>query len=145
MDRAKVVGGIRNGLIIFVIMVGMVWANTWYRGHGQYTEGEKDFAAGDYKMAITEYGTAIRMYTPLGGYVPASLSRLWEIGEGYEKTGQYDWALISYRELRSGLYAVRSFYSPYSEWIDRSEERIEQVLALQRAKEQAASGKTGTP
>lgn len=145
MDRAKVVGGIRNGLIIFAIMAGMVWANTYYRGHSQYSAGEVAFNAGNYKEAITDYGTAIRMYTPMGGYVEGSVERLWQIGEGYEKAGQPDWALISYRELRSALYAVRSFYTPYQDWITRSEARIDQVLAAQRAKEQAPPATSGTP
>lgn len=142
MDKKKAARFARNGLIVFVIMTGMVWANTYYRGSSQYALGEKAFEAGDYKNAIAGYGTAVRMYTPLAGYVPASLDRLWYMGEGFEKTGQYDRALIAFRDLRSGIYAIRSFYTPYEEWIGRCDERIERVLALQKQKEQAPA-KTG--
>ncbi len=143
MDWKKVAHFARTGLIVFVILTGMVWANTYYRGSYQYKLGEKAFKVGDYKDAIADYSTAVRMYTPFAGYVPASLERMWSIGEGYEKSGQYDWALIAYREVRSSIYAIRSFYTPYEEWIGRSDERIERVLAFQKQKEQAAS-KTGT-
>lgn len=142
MDKKKVVLFIRNGLLIFVLFIAMVWANTYYRGRAQYMEGEGYFKAGKFKEAITCYGTSVRMYTPLAGYVPASLDRLWEMGEGYQNAGQLDWALIAYRDLRSSIYAIRSFYTPYEEWIARADERIDQVLALQSQKEKASETKS---
>jgi hypothetical protein len=139
MDKAKVLRFIKHGVVIFLIMFAMVWVKTYYSGRAQYIEGEKNFSAGNYKDAITNYETAIHMYTPFGGYVPASAQRLWEIGEGFEQSGDYDWALIAYRSLRSSFYAVRSFYTPYKDWITRSEERIDLVLAAQRQQEQPSN------
>jgi len=131
MDKGKFLHFLKSGVVVLVILFGMVWANTYYRGHSEYVEGEKYFKQGNFKDAITAYGTSVRMYTPFSGYVPASLQRLWEIGEGYRQAGQYEWALIAYRDLRSGIYAIRSIYTPYEEWIARTDERIAQTLALQ--------------
>ena len=143
MDKGKVLRFIKGALVIFLIMFTMVWVKTYISGRARYLEGEKNFKAGNFKDAITDYETAIHMYTPFGGYVPASAQRLWEIGQGFEGSGDYDWALISYRSLRSSFYAVRSFYTPYRDWIDRSEKRIDSVLAAQRQQEQ--SGKSPRP
>jgi len=129
---------IRNGLIIIAVMLAMVWGRAYWQGSQQYDEGEKNFAAGRYNLAITNYATSIHMYTPLGGYVDKSAQRLWEIGERYEKAGQYDWALIAYRELKSSFYAVRSFYTPHKDWIERSEDKIREILAIQQSKEEQA-------
>jgi hypothetical protein len=132
MDKSKFLHFLKSGVVILVILVGMVWANTYYRGRAEYIEGEKYFKEAMFKDAIAAYGTSVRMYTPFSSYVPASLQRLWEIGEGYRQTGQYDRALIAYRDLRSGVYAIRSIYSPYEEWIPRTDERIAQTLELQK-------------
>src|SRR5512135_1953580 len=131
MDKGRVVKAVRNAAIILLIMFGMVWAKTYFSGRAQYMAGEKALQDGNLSEAITDYETAIHMYTPFSAYVPASAERLWEIGQGFEKSGDYDWALISYRALRSSFYAVRSFYSPYREWIERSEGQIDAVLAEQ--------------
>ena len=145
MDKGKVIRFIKGGLVIFLIMFSMVWVRTYYSGRAQYLEGEKNFSAGDLRDAITNYETAIHMYTPFGGYVPASAQRLWEIGQGFEESGDYDWALISYRSLRSSFYAVRSFYTPYKDWIGRSEKQIDLVLAAQNRAGQTGKGLEPAP
>ncbi len=145
MDKAKALRVIRNGLLIFLIMFAMVWVRTYFSGRAQYIEGEKNYKSGNIKEAITNYETAIHMYTPMGGYVSASADRLWEIGETFEKSGEYDWALIAYRSLRSSFYAVRSFYTPYPEWIARTEERIDQVLAQEKQQQGGRQGQEALP
>ena len=145
MDRGRVFKIIRNGLAIFVIMFAMVWVRTYYQGRAQYLEGEKNYKEGNLKEAITNYETAIHMYTPFGPYVPASARRLWEIGQAFEADSEYDWALISYRALRSSFYAVRSFYTPYPEWIARTEAEIDRIVAAQKARQQAGSRPIPSP
>jgi tetratricopeptide (TPR) repeat protein len=144
MERVRIFKALRGAFIIFAILIAMVWFKTYSYGQNQYKEGEKAMAAGDLKNAISDYETAIHMYAPFAGYVPASARRLWEIGQGLENSGDYDWALIAYRSLRSSLYGVRSFYTPYQDWIARSESEIDKVLALQAKKGQAsADGQAG--
>jgi len=145
MDKGRVIRFIRNGLAVFLVMLAMVWVRTYFSGRAQYLKGEQDYKAGNVKDAITDYETAIHMYTPFSGYVPASAQRLWEIGQTYESSGDYDWALIAYRDLRSSFYGVRSFYTPYPEWIARTEERIDQVLAAKKAQEQSGQAAAKTP
>lgn len=135
MDKAKVFRFIKSALLIFLVMFAMVWVKTYFAGRAQYVEGEKNLKVNNLKEAITNYETAIHMYTPFSGYVPDSAQRLWDIGQGFERSGDYDWALIAYRSLRSSFYAVRSFYTPYQEWIDRSEKEIDLVLAAKRQQE----------
>lgn len=143
MDKGKVIRFARNALLIFVILIVMVWVKTYFSGRAQYLEGEKAYRAGNKRDAISDYETAIHMYAPFAGYVPASAQRLWAIGQGFEKEGDYDRALIAYRSLRSSFYAVRSLYTPYQEWIDRTEKQIDGVLAAmyrQQAKAPAGRG-----
>jgi tetratricopeptide (TPR) repeat protein len=139
MERVRVFKALRGVFIIFAILIAMVWFKTYSYGQNQYKEGEKAMAAGDLKNAISDYETSIHMYSPFAGYVPASANRLWQIGQRLEKSGDYDWALIAYRSLRSSLYGVRSFYAPYRDWIARSESQIGKVLALQAEKVQAGA------
>jgi tetratricopeptide (TPR) repeat protein len=144
MERVRIFKAFRGAFIIFAILIAMVWFKTYSYGQNQYKEGEKAMAAGDLKNAISDYETSIHMYSPFAGYVPASAKRLWQIGQGLENSGDYDWALIAYRSLRSSLYGVRSFYTPYQDWIARSESEIDKVLALQAKKGQiSAAGQAG--
>jgi tetratricopeptide (TPR) repeat protein len=138
MERVKIFKALKGVFIIFALLIAMVWVKTFSYGQNQYKEGEKAMAAGELKNAISDYETAIHMYSPFAEYVPASARRLWEIGQGFENSGDYDRALIAFRSIRSSFYGVRSFYTPYKDWIARSESEIDRVLALQ-AKKQASA------
>ena len=139
MEGVKIFKALKGVFVIFVLLIAMVWTKTYSYGQNQYKQGEKAMAAGNLKNAVSDYETAIHMYAPFAGYVPASAQRLWEIGQGFEKSGDYDWALIAYRSIRSSFYGVRSFYTPYKDWIARSESEIDKVLALQAKNEQASA------
>jgi hypothetical protein len=116
--------------ITLTIMIAMIWGRTYYLQWKQYEIGEEAFKRGNMRDAITGYESAIHMYTPGSGMVKKSIERLWEIGEIFERQNQSDWALLAYRSLRSSLYAVRSFYTPYPEWIERCDRKIAQILAV---------------
>jgi tetratricopeptide (TPR) repeat protein len=143
MERVKIFKALKGVFIIFALLIAMVWVKTFSYGQNQYKAGEKAMAASDLKDAISDYETAIHMYSPFAGYVPASAKRLWEIGQGFEKSGDYDLALIAYRSIRSSFYGVRSFYTPYKDWIARSDSEIDKVLALQAKKQSALARQTG--
>ncbi len=135
MEKVRIFKAVRSAIIIIVLLVAMVWVKTYFYGLDQYKQGEKAMASGDLKNAIADYETAIHMYTPFSKYVPASARRLWEIGQGFERSGDYDWALLAYRSIRSSFYGVRSLYTPYKDWIIRSDAQINEVLALQARKD----------
>jgi tetratricopeptide (TPR) repeat protein len=129
MDKAKTIAA--NLLVIAVISILLIWANTLYRQHTQFSKGEKALAAGDYIHAIAGYESAIHMYTPASPIVERSAKKLWQIGELMEQARDYDLALVAFRSLRSSFYAVKGLGTPGKEWIRRSEEMIAQLLMLQ--------------
>jgi len=112
------------------MMIAMIWAKTYFSQRQQFNLGEQAFKNGDMRGAITAYESAIHMYTPGSGTVKASIEKLWQIGEIFEHQNQSDWALLAYRSLRISLYATRSFYTPYPEWIVRSDKKIARILAV---------------
>ncbi len=121
---------ITSVVVTMVIMIAMIWGRTYYSQRQQFFFGEDALKKRNIREAITGYESAIHMYTPGSGMVKTSIERLWQIGEMTERQGQYDWALIAYRSLRSSIYAVRSFYTPYPEWIERCDKKIAQILAI---------------
>ena len=125
----KVVGQI---LIVLIVMFIMIWGRAYYSQQNFYADGETALATKNYKDAVTGYEWTIRMYTPFSGKVKDSCEKLWFIANEYEKEGKLDWALITYRSLRSSIYAVRSFYSPYDEWIPKTDEKIAKIIDIQK-------------
>lgn len=126
----KVKEVLTTAAITLAIMIAMIWGRTYYSQWKQFDIGEEAFKKGNMRDAITGYESAIHMYTPGSGMVKTSIERLWQIGEIFERQNQNDWALLAYRSLRSSLYAVRSFYTPYPEWIERCNRKIAQILAV---------------
>lgn len=121
---------ITSVVVTMVIMIAMIWGRTYYSQWQQFNMGEEALKKRNIREAITGYESAIHMYTPGSGMVKTSIERLWQIGEMTERQGQYDWALIAYRSLRSSIFAVRSFYTPYPEWIERCDGKIARILAF---------------
>lgn len=126
----KVKEVLTTAVITLAIMIAMIWGRTYYSQWKQFDIGEEAFKKGNMRDAITGYESAIHMYTPGSGMVKTSIERLWQIGGMFERQNQNDWALLAYRSLRSSLYAVRSFYTPYPEWIERCDRKIAQILAV---------------
>lgn len=137
--RNKVLKVIGQILAVFVLLIVMIWGRAYYFQQKFYREGEKALKEHNYKDAMTGYEWAIRMYTPFSGKVKDSCQKLWLIAEEYEKRGRLNWALITYRSLRSSIYAIRSFYTPYEEWIPRTDARIRRILEIQKARERQRS------
>ncbi len=106
------------------IMSAMVVAKAYYRSAKEFNMGEDALKKQEFNMAITHFERSIHWYTPFNKYVSGSAERLWEIGEIAEKKGDPSLALLAYRSLRSSFYAVRSFYTPHKEWINKCDEKI---------------------
>ncbi|ACM22137.1 hypothetical protein Geob_3800 [Geotalea daltonii FRC-32] len=126
MEKAKTIAV--NIAVIAVISVILLWGNTLYRQHVQFAKGEKALAAGDTVAAIAGFESAIHMYTPASSLVDKAAEKLWSIGQEAEGRGNIPRALIAYRSLRSSFYAVRGLTAPGSEWINRCEIKIDQLL-----------------
>lgn len=122
--------------ITLVIMIAMVWINVYLRSRRHFLEGEAFFKEDKFIEAITSYESSAHAYTPGNRNVERSLERLWEIGEILEE--QYTdpmYPLIAYRSLRSSVYAIRSFYMPYKEWIPRCDAKIKSLVKIQLARQ----------
>jgi hypothetical protein len=139
LARRKVLAVVIQVVAVFFILMAMIWGRTYYSQQKYYSEGEKALKTHNYKDAMTGYEWTIRMYTPFSSKVEDSCRKIWDIGQEYERRGQIDWALIAYRGLRSSIYAIRSAYTPYAEWIPRTDGRIRQLEALQKQREDAAA------
>lgn len=141
LARRKVISVVTQVFIVFIIMMAMIWGRTYYSQQKHYNDGEKALKAHNYKDAMTGYEWTIRMYTPFSSKVKDSCQKIWNIGQEYERRGQLGWALIAYRGLRSSIYAIRSAYTPYGEWIPRTDTRIRQLEAMEKQIEYAAAQK----
>lgn len=139
--RNKVLKVVMEVFIVFIIVMAMIWAKTYHSQQKFYQEGEAALKAHNYKEAMTGYEWAIRMYTPFSGKVGDSCKKLWFIGQEYEKRRKLDWALIAYRGLRSSIYATKSFYIPYEEWIPKTDAKIAKILKAQEMKKRAESAR----
>ncbi|MDH3975997.1 MAG: hypothetical protein OEV42_17115 [Deltaproteobacteria bacterium] len=133
--RDKVLKVIGQLVAVLLVMFVMIWGRAYYSQQKFYADGEVALAAKNYKDATTGYEWAIRMYTPFSGKVKDSCEKLWFIGNEYEKQGKLDWALITYRSLRSSIYAIKSFYMPYKEWIPKTDAKIAKILEVQKRRE----------
>ncbi len=145
--RLEVLKIVKPIALVLLIMFIMVWGRACYFQQNHYKDAEAAFKNKNYKEAITAYEWTIRMYTPLSGEVEDACEKLWFIAGEYEKKGQIDEALIAYRSLRSSIYAIKTYYLPYGHWIALSDEKINNILAILKMREKAASaasrGKSG--
>lgn len=118
--------------ITFVLVIAMIWTNVYLRSVRYAREGDDYFKGGHLVEAISSYETSAHAYTPWNPHVRHSMHKLWEIGELLEQThDDPTYPLIAYRSLRSTVYAVRSFYTPYKEWIPRCNEKIMRLVERQ--------------
>jgi len=115
-------------LIIAVIAAALLWGNTLARQKEQFSRGEEARARGDLIAAIAGYEAAIHMYTPWSSLVETSAARLWAMGEGFERQGDTERALIAYRSLRSSFYAVRGLSAPGTSWIERCDAKLAKLV-----------------
>lgn len=118
-------------IVIGSIMLLMVIGKVYYRSMVEFNSGNAAFNKKDLNEAITHFQRSIHWYTPLNKYVANSAQKLWQIGEIAEARSNIKLALLAYRSLRSSFYAVRSFYTPYKEWINKCDEKISTLVASQ--------------
>lgn len=110
------------------IIILMVFLRVFIQQYREFKKGEDAFNARDYKNASTHYETAIHMYTPKSPFIDKSINRMLDIANDFEKKNEYRWALITYENLRSSLYSVKSFYLPYPEVIALCDSKIAELV-----------------
>ncbi len=118
--------------VVFVLVIAMIWTNVYLRSARYAREGDTYFNDALLIEAVSSYETSAHAYTPWNPYVKYSMEKLWEIGERLEKLhSDPTYPLIAYRSLRSSVYAIKSFYTPYKEWIPRCNEKIDELVKIQ--------------
>ncbi len=116
---------------IILIVLLMVFMKVTMSARNEYELAEKALSQGNVEEAITHFNRALHWYSPGSTSVRNSVERLWEIGNKAEHAQNDATALNAYRMLRSGLYSARSFYTPYTDWIDKCDYRIATIIAQQ--------------
>ncbi len=111
------------GLVIFFIFL-----RVFIQQYSEFKKGEVFYINKKYKDATTCYETAIHMYTPASPFVKKSINRMVEIARIFEENKEYRWALVTYENLRSSLYSVRSFFLPYQEIITLCDTKIAELV-----------------
>lgn len=142
MQSSRVKHRIISITSVTLIMLMMVFFKVYLGSISEFKKAEKAFLEANYEEAITHYERSIHWYTPRNRYVARSIERLWEIGNGAEDSDSDELALRSFRSLRSSLYAVRSFYTPYPEWIERCDDKISSLVAKKEPYSKADKEKT---
>lgn len=99
----------------------------------EYARAEAEYRNGRQREAVLHYERTIKWYTPYSRDVRHAVSRLWDIGAQADANQDASLALYAYRSLRAGLYATRSFYQPYQEWIPKCDARIVDLMAIEKA------------
>lgn len=133
-------------LVTAVCVILLIWINVYHRSVRYSREGDAFLAEGKLIEAVTSYEISAHAYTPWNPHVRHSMEKLWEIGERLEKQHEDPtYPLIAYRALRSSVYAIRSFYMPYKEWIPRCDDKIGQLVTIQKEMLEAAPPLTSGP
>jgi len=132
--------------ITVFLMITLVWINVYHRGSRHFQDGERFLKEDKLIQAVTSFESSAHAYTPFNSNVRISLDRLWEIGEALEqKHSDPTYPLVAYRSLRSSIYAVRSFYMPYKEWIPKCDEKISYLVSIQKEQIEAARKNSQQP
>jgi tetratricopeptide (TPR) repeat protein len=109
-------------LLLVVVYVGV-------QGYREYQKALTAKVEGNFAEAVTHYQRSIKWYLPGAPHVSGSAQALWEIGEAAQERGDREMALTAFQELRSSFYAVRSFYTPGKDWIEKCNQKIAVLMA----------------
>ncbi|MFC1852887.1 hypothetical protein ACFL27_22030 [candidate division CSSED10-310 bacterium] len=120
--------------LLIIIVMGLIWGNTYYRQVKYFKKAENLRSQKKILESIAFYEAAIRMYTPWSSKVQKSIENIWHIGENYQKSNSIEHALIAFRSLKTSLYAIRSFYSPFRLYRDKAEEKVSLLMEIQKNK-----------
>lgn len=118
-------------IALIVVIIVLIWVRAFYGSVENYRKGEKFLKEDQTVRAITFFDRSLHWYTPFNPYVEKSAERLWEIGNRAMQRKDTRLALIAFRTIRSGFYAASHFVIPGKGWIEKSESKINDLLALE--------------
>lgn len=119
--------------IVLLLLGSSVAVKIYINAGDEFQIAEELLASGNPVKAVVHFERSIRWYLPGSSLKNKAARRIWETAEKFESAGDSENAINSYRLLRGGFYATRSFYTPGKEWIKRCNEKIATLMAQKPA------------
>ena len=123
------VGWVVLAMAVVVVSTGLkiVWNANDEWNHAQALEST------DPDQAMEHYERVIHWHVPFLSLSDDAAEKMWGYALNYEKQGDVEKALNTYRVLRGAFYAARSLYTPGKDWIARCNEKIAGLMASKPA------------
>ncbi len=115
-------------LIVIALMILSVWTKAIISSWKDFSRGKDFFTDKQYIRAITFFDRSMHWYAPFNPYIEKSAEYLWKIGNLPDQGDEGELNLIALESIRNSFYSVRSFYSPGIDWIEKSENKIHDIL-----------------
>lgn len=122
----------RKQLIVvatLLLCLGVISVRAIWEGYAALSRGDAAQVDGDSQAAVRWWRRSARWYLPLAPHVGRAYARLRNLGIAAEKQGDTKLALSAWRGVRSSIRATRSFYTPYSEYVDEADQHIAALMA----------------
>ena len=116
-------------IILAVIIITSLMVKVYLHSAAEYKTALSLEKSDSNKQALDHYDRALRWYLPLNPYSLKSLEAMWKMGARLEKEGEKNLSLQAYRSARDAIQSIRSFYTPYSGWLARLNDKIATIEA----------------
>lgn len=116
---------ILTGMAVVLLSTGLkvIW-----NAYDEWNYAEA-LAATQPERALEHYERVIHWHVPFLSLSDDAAGKMWDYALNYEKQGNTEKALSTYRVLRGAFYAARSLYTPGKNWIVRCNEKIAGLMA----------------
>ncbi len=117
------------GMVVVLLSTGLkvIW-----NAYDEWNHAET-LAATKPERALDHYERVIHWHVPFLSLSDDAAEKMWAYALNYEKQGNVEKALNTYRVLRGAFYAARSLYTPGRDWILRCNEKIAGLMASKPA------------
>ncbi len=118
-------------LLITIVLIGAIWGKVRFEA-GEALGRAQEFERVQYtRLAVVAYRHTVRWYSPGSEPVGIAVERLETMGDELSAAGKVALALEAYRALRSGIYSIRSTYTPYGDVLPALNRKIATLMANQ--------------
>lgn len=111
------------------LCLGVITVRAMWQGRSALQRGDDAHLQEDSETAIRWWRRAARWYVPLAPHVGGAYERLRTLAQAAEGKGDIRVALAAWTGVRSSIRATRSFYTPYSEYVDEADTHISKLMA----------------
>lgn len=115
--------------IVLGVCLGVVVTRAIWEGQSALSDGDAASERGERLEAITKWRRAARWYVPLAPHVGKAYDRLEHLAASARDNGDVAVELAALRGIRGSILATRSFFTPQSHRLDRTNRRIAELMA----------------